>query len=237
VYTSTDTSNNLARKLNFYLESNKDKVLVSADVISDIPFQDILFTNRMDADALPMPPKKSAQRTQKSTRDAVCWNIHKSGIRSQWTVEKLNNNSSPVVFVDDITPESKAIAQFISVFTIPKCNKDLVLKKGMTLEQGKNYLLSKNKEGVVGLSNLPPNHTKVDVLKKFKRKTESDDIANYILSQFPDLKKEMLASKAEYNELVKKYPLITVLNSLGHYSTESAKIVINEINKQSKEDV
>jgi hypothetical protein len=237
VYTSTDTSNNLARKLNFYLESNKDKELVSADVISDIPFQDILFTNRMDADALPMPPKKSAQRTQKSTRDAVCWNIHESGQRSQWTVEKLNNNLSPVVFVDDITPESKAIAKFIPVFNIPKCNKDLVLKKGMTLEQGKKYLLNEHKEGVVGLSNLPMNHTKVNVLKKFKRKTGGDSITNYLFEHFPDLKSKMLQSSKEYDALVNKYPLITVLNSLNHYANNSAKIVIDEINKQSKEDV
>jgi hypothetical protein len=237
VYTSADNSNTLARKLNHYLESNRNKVMVNANDIANIPFQDILFTNRINADALPLPPKNVGQRVQKSTRDAVCWHIHHSGQRSQWTVEKLNNQSAPVVFVDDITPESKAIAQFITVFTIPKCNKDLVLKKGMTLEQGKNYLLSKNKEGVVGLSNLPSDHTKVDVLKKFKRKTESDDLTNYLFEQFPDVKKEMLASSAEYNALVKKYPLITVLNSLGHYSTESAKIVINEINKQSKEDV
>jgi hypothetical protein len=75
------------------------------------------------------------------------------------------------------------------------------------------------------------------VLKKFKRKTESDDLTNYLFEQFPNVKKEMLASSAEYNALVKKYPLITVLNSLGHYSNNSAQIVIDEINKQSKEDV
>jgi len=236
VYTSTDYGNNLARKLNFYLESNKDKVLVSADAISDIPFQDILFTNRIDADALPMPPKKSAQHTQKSTRDAVCWQLHNSGQRSQWTIEKLNNNPTSVVFVDDFNEDIKAIAKFITVINIPKCNKNLVLAKGMTFEEGKNYLLSKNRKGVVGLSNLPQFYQKVDVLKKFKRRTEPDDITNYLLEQFPDLKKEMLAISAEYDALVKKYPLITVLHSLGHYSTNSAQIVIDEINKQSKED-
>jgi hypothetical protein len=183
-----------------------------------------------------MPPKKSAQSTQKSTRDAVCWQLHNSGQRSQWTIEKLNNNPTSVVFVDDFNEDIKAIAKFITVINIPKCNKNLVLAKGMTFEQGKNYLLSKNKKGVVGLSNLPQFYQKVDVLKKFKRRTEPDDITNYLLEQFPDLKKEMLAISAEYNALVKKYPLITVLHSLGHYSTNSAQIVIDEINKQSKED-
>jgi hypothetical protein len=161
VYSSTDNGNNLARKLNFYLESNKDKVLVNADAISDIPFQDILFTNRMDADALPMPPKKSAQRTQKSTRDAICWLISSDGTRSQWTVEKLNNFASPVVYFaeDTLTDDVKKIAEFIQVITVPKCNKDLVLKKGMTLEQGKKFLLSKNKNDALGLNALPHNHT------------------------------------------------------------------------------
>ena len=237
VFSSTDNSNTLARKLNHYLDSNKNAVLVNASDITDIPFQDILFTNRMDADALPMPPKKSAQRTQKSTRDAVCWHINGSGQRSQWTVEKLNNSSLPVVFVDESTPESQAIAEFISVFTIPKCNKDLVLKKGMTLEQGKKYLLSKHREDVIGLSNLPYNHTKINVLKKFRRRTITADLTNYLLQQFPDLQRDVLANKTEFNELIKKYPLITVLDSLsGHFNNDNAQIVIDEINKQSKEN-
>lgn len=155
IYTSTDNGNNLARKLNHYLETNKDKVLVSADAIANIPFQDIIFTNRLDADSLPLPPKKTAQRTQKSTRDAICWKIESNGTRSQWTVEKLNTQSAPVVIVEEITPESRELAPFLLVINVPKCNKDIVLKKGMTIEQGKKYLLSKNKDDVVGLDNLP----------------------------------------------------------------------------------
>jgi hypothetical protein len=208
IYTSTDSGNNLARKLNFYLESNQDKVLVSADAISDIPFQDTLFTNRMDADALPLPPKKSAQRTQKSTRDAVCWNINESGVRSQWTIEKLNSSVYPVVFVDDITPESKALAEFIPVFNIPKCNKDLVLKKGMTLEQGKKYLLSKNKQDALGLSNLPNSWEKINVLKKFNRRKTSASLQVYLLKEFPDLKDEVKNIESKYEKLLKK--LLTV---------------------------
>jgi hypothetical protein len=75
------------------------------------------------------------------------------------------------------------------------------------------------------------------VLKKFKRKTEGDFITNYLFEQFPDLKSKMLQSSKEYHALVNKYPLITVLNSLSHFADNSAKIVIDEINKQSKEDV
>lgn len=236
VIASTE-DNNLARKLNYYLEANKDKVLVNSKDIANIPFQDILFTNRIDADTLPLPPKKSAQRTQKSTKDSMCYLINSRGERTRWTIDELNVDSFPAIFVEEINQESKDIAQFINVFTIPKCNKDLVLKKGMTLEQGKKYLLNEHKEGVVGLSNLPMNHTKVNVLKKFKRKTEGDFITNYLFEQFPDLKSKMLQSSKEYHALVNKYPLITVLNSLSHFADNSAKIVIDEINKQSKEDV
>ena len=237
VFSSTDNGNNLARKLNHYLDSNKNAVLVNASDIANIPFQDILFTNRMDADALPMPPKKSTQRTQKSTRDAVCWNIHESGQRSQWTVEKLNNTSIPVVFVDDITPESKAIAEFITVFNIPKCNKELVLKKGMTLEQGKKFLLSKNKNDALGIIALPHSHKEVKVLSKFENRKTSPDLQNFLMENFSDLKKEVNALQEEYDSILKKYPLIKVLKSLSHYEHEAIDIVINEINKQSKEDV
>jgi hypothetical protein len=238
VYNSTDNGNNLARKLNFYLESNKDKVLVNADAIADIPFQDILFTNRMDADALPMPPKKSTQRTQKSTRDAICWSISSDGTRSQWTVEKLNNSSIPVVYFEDgtATEEIKNIAKFIQVIAVPKCNKDLVLKKGMTLEQGKKYLLSKNKEGVLGFRNLPHDWSKVNVLKKFKRTNINNDLRVYLVSNFPDLNKEFENMNTEYEKLQEKYPLIKVLCGVSHYLHDHIDILINEINKQSKED-
>jgi len=234
VYSSTDNSNNLARKLNHYLDSNKNAVLVNVSDIANIPFQDILFTNRMDADALPMPPKKASQRTQKSTRDAVCWSVSELGTRVQWTIEKLNTHSLPVVFAEEITPEVGAIAKHIDVVIVPKCNKNLVLKKGMTLELGKKYLLSKNRTAVLGFVNLPHSWDKVDVLKKFKRTTISADLRNYLLSNFPDLKKEFKDMNTEYENLQAKYPLIKVLCGLAHYQHDHAKILVDEINKQSK---
>jgi hypothetical protein len=228
--------NNLARKLNYYLESNKDKVLVNGKDIANIPFQDILFTNRMDADALPMPPKKASQRTHKSTRDAVCWAVSEQGTRVQWTIEKLNTHSLPVVFAEEITPEVGAIAKYIDVIIIPKCNKDLVLKRGMTLEQGKKYLLSKNKAEVLGFRNLPHSWDKINVLKKFKRTAISNDLRNYLLTNFPDLNKEFDAMNIEYEKLQTKYPLIKVLCGIAHYQHDHIDILIKEINKQSKEN-
>jgi hypothetical protein len=235
VYTGDDDSgNNLARKLNHYLDANKDKVLVSATAIANIPFQDILFVNRLDANSLPLPPKKISQRTQKSTRDAICWLIESNGTRSQWTVEKLNNYDKPVVFAEEVTDENKEeireLSAFITVIGVPKCNKDLVLKRGMTVEQGKKYLLSKNREDVVGLDTLPHGWEKVNVLKKFKRKKSTDSMQRYLFASFPTLKVEHDTMKSEFNAI------ITVLSSLGYYADNSIKILIDEINKQSKGD-
>lgn len=235
IYSSTEPDNKLARKLNHYLESNKDCTLVRDTDISVVPNNDIIFTERINADTLPLPPKKSSQRTQKSTRDAVCWAVSEQGTRVQWTIEKLNTHSLPVVFAEEITPEVGAIAKYIDVIIIPKCNKDLVLKRGMTLEQGKKYLLSKNKAEVLGFRNLPHSWDKINVLKKFKRTAISNDLRNYLLTNFPDLNKEFDAMNIEYEKLQTKYPLIKVLCGIAHYQHDHIDILVNEINKQSKE--
>jgi hypothetical protein len=237
IYTSSDyTSNTLARKLNHYLESNRDVVLISEQAISVIPHNELIFTNRINADTLPVPPKKTAQRVHKSTRDAICWSINTAGQKSQWTVEKLNTHHSVVVFVDEITPEAREIAGFLTVIIVPKCNKDLVLKSGMTIEEANNFLLSRHKEEVIGVDRLPHDWKKIDVLKNFKPTKASDELQQYLFDKFPKLKEQNTKMNEEFNGLVKKYPLITVLYSLGHYSPNSSKIVIDEINKQSKEN-
>ena len=183
-----------------------------------------------------LPPKKTTQRVQKSTRDAICWEINSNGSRSQMTVERLNNSQVPVVLVDEITTEVKELSAHIMVVNVPKCNKNLVLKKSMTVEQGKKYLLSKHKEDVVGLDNLPHGWEKVNVLKKFKRRKSTDPMQRYLFANFPALKVEHDAMKSELDDLIKKYPLIKVLDSIISYNSDSTKILTNEINKQSKED-
>lgn len=235
VYSTNEPDNVTARKLNYYLEiANNYASLVNEDDITNMPHNKLLFTNRINVSDLPLPPKKVTQRTHKSTRDSICWEINSDGIRSQLTIETLNMRPHAVVLVDDITPEVKAIAEFIKVINVPKCNKDLVLKKCLTIEEGKKYLLSKNKEDVVGLSELPSGWEKIDVLKKFKRKKSGDSIQRYLFSNFPALKAEHDIMKSEFNDLIKKYPLIVVLRE-GLFSSVSSKIVIDEINKQSKE--
>lgn len=237
IFSSTEPDSTLARKLNHYLESNKDRMLVRDTEISVIPNHEILFTERLDADSLPLPPKKTAQRVQKSTRDAICWEVNSNGSRSQMTVERLNNLQVPVVLVDEVTTESKELSAHIMVVNVPKCNKNLILKKGMTVEQGKKYLLSKHKEDAVGLDTLPHGWEKVNVLKKFKRKKSTDPMQRYLFANFPALKVEHDAMKSELIDLIKKYPLIKVLNSISSFNTDSAKILTDEINKQSKENV
>lgn len=234
IFNSKDTSNRLARKLNHYLESNQDTVLINAESIANIPFQDVLFVNRLDADALPLPPKKPSQSVQKSVRDAICWSVHSTG-KYQWSIQTLNGYLSPVVFVDQITQEAEELANHITVINVPKCNKDLVLKKGMTIEQGKKYLLSKHKADVVGLNCLPSQWKKVSVLSKFTRMTESTNLRNYLFKHFPALETEHQIMQSKFNSLAKKYPLITVLDKVADYRGTALQIIIDEINKQSKD--
>jgi hypothetical protein len=56
-----------------------------------------------------------------------------------------------------------------------------------------------------------------------------------LLSNFSDLKKEFQAMNTEYENLHVEYPLIRVLCGLAHYQHDHAKILVDEINKQSKE--
>jgi hypothetical protein len=231
-----DDSNTTARKLNYYLESNKDKVLISKTAISTIPMWDSIFKTVLDVSTLPLPPAKAKALQKKSARDAICWFINVDGERSSHTIDYLNQSSAPSVIVEELTDDAKELARFMRVVMIPKCNKDLVLKKGMSLEQGRKSLLSSNKNEVVGLSNLPFNYDKVDVLKKFKRKTIGSGIQDFLFKHFPNLKKEHDDMQKEYNDLIKKYPLITVLENLDSYKGRIVRIVIDEINKQSKEN-
>jgi hypothetical protein len=57
------------------------------------------------------------------------------------------------------------------------------------------------------------------------------------MESFNDLKKEVDALQSEYDSIIQKYPLIKVLKSLPYYENEAVRITIDEINKQSKEDV
>jgi hypothetical protein len=234
VYSGTESDSTIVRKLNFYLTTNPEAKLIHAASVALIPFQDILFTNRINVDNLPMPTRKVGQRVQKSTKDAICWQIDSYGGKSQWTVDKVNKFSGVLVFVDTVDAEALKLSEFLHVMSVPKCNKDLVTKKGMTLEQGKKYLLDENKSKMLGLKNLPGGWNSVEVLKKFKKKEIFHDLEDYLLSNFPDLKAEFDAMNKEYVDLITKYPLIKVLSAVDYYDKVAVKILADEINKQTK---
>jgi hypothetical protein len=98
--------------------------------------------------------------------------------------------------------------------------------------------MKKHKDDVLALDfHITPHFNKVDVLKKFRRSTMNLELKNYILINFPDLQAKVDAIKKEYSQIVEKYPLLRVLNLNRITETNLINILIDEINKQSKEAV
>jgi len=221
----------LSRRLNEYLRKNPTAVLIMCDKLSQIPHAKELFDIIIDSTTLPVPPANVSSKQKKSTRDSIVWKLGLNG-RQQFTVEELNNRATAIVLADQATSELSTISRFIDVFIVPKSNRDLVLKKGMTLEEGKKYLLSKHGKDVVGLGGLPARHSEVKALKKFTgRSSIPDDLRSYLLSIDPSLKQKQDDLQAEYEALVNKHPLIKVLCELGHYS-RNANIIVDILNKE-----
>lgn len=221
----------LSRRLNEYLRKNPTAVLIMCDKLSQIPHAKELFDIIIDSTTLPTPPANVSSKQKKSTRDSIVWKLHSDG-RQQFTVDHLNNRPTPVILAEEATPELSKISKFMDVFIVPKSNKDLVLKKGMTLEEGKKYLLSKHSKDVVGLRGLPARHSDVKALKKFTGKFSiPDDLRSYLLTIDPSLMKKQDDLQAEYEALVKKHPLIKVLCELGHYS-RNANVIVDILNKE-----
>jgi hypothetical protein len=221
----------LSRRLNEYLRKNPTAVLIMCDKLSQIPHAKELFDIIIDSTTLPVPPANVSAKQKKSTRDSIVWKLGLN-CRQQFTVEELNNRATAIVLADEATPELSTISRFIDVFIVPKSNRDLVLKKGMTLDEGKKYLLSKHGKDVIGLGGLPARHSQVKALKKFTgRSSIHDDLRAYLLSIDPSLKQKQDDLQAEYDALVDKHPLIKVLCELGHYS-RNANIIVDILNKE-----
>ena len=230
--TSKETkTGTLPRRLNEYLRKNPTAVLIMCDNLTQIPHVKELFDIIIDSTTLPLPPANVSAKQKKTTRDSIVWLINSNG-RMQQTVENLNCYPHSAVIVDEISEEIYKVSKFLRVYLIPKSNKDLVLKKGMTLEEGKKYLLSKHSKDVVGLGGLPAKHKEVKALKKFAGKSSlSDDLRAYLLTIDPSLQQKQDDLQAEYDALVTKHPLIKVLCELGHYS-RNANIIVDILNKE-----
>lgn len=232
-------SNQVARKLNHYIQqhpNNKEIRVYSFEEIKKIPFFEKFLTTIIDADTLPMPPKNVAPRTAKTTRDAIVWKLtpNSNSEKSKYTIDEMNSwySSNNIVFIEEITEEARDLSLFLPVFIIPKCNKDLITKKGLTIEQGQQLLLKENR-GSTGLSNLPNKFTEITLLSKFKRIKVALDLQNYLRMIDPILDKELDDSKREYESLLAKYPLLTLLSQVSNHAA-GYNILISEINKHYK---
>lgn len=230
--TSKETKNGtLSRRLNEYLRKNPTAVLILCDTMSQLPCAKELFDIIIDSTTLPTPPANVSTKQKKTTRDSIVWLINSNG-RMQQTVEHLNNYPHSAVLVNEISDEIYKMSKFLRVYLIPKSNKDLVLKKGMTLEEGKKYLLSKHSKDVVGLDGLPARYKEVKALKKFVgRSSLPDDLRAYLLTIDPSLQQKQDDLQAEYDALVNKHPLIKILDELAHYS-RNAHIIVDLLNKE-----
>ena len=225
-----DKLGTLARRLNYFLDSNTSATLLVCSDLTKVPHARELFDLILDSTTLAIPPSKP------STKDAIVWGVNVNGDKYQLTVEMLNQKQDQCVILDDptLTPEIIQLSKFINVYIIPKANKDLVTKKGFTPAKGVKYLLDKNSKEVVGLRNLVNGWDKVNVLKDFRRCTISGDLETFLKKNDPALAKQQKDMQDLYDAALNKYPLIRVLYDLSTYSTKSSATVIKIVNEQSK---
>jgi hypothetical protein len=222
----------IARKINAYLEQNQNTRVFITKKASDIPFAKELIKTILDVSTMSLPaPTPKALKPKKSTRDAIVWRLAPNS-RNQTTVEQLNTASGVCVIVYDLTPEAQKLSQFINVYLVPKINKDLILKQGMTVEEGQKYLLSKHNKECVPVYGLPYVFKKINMLKKFDKPSIEDALLSFLWSLKPELKQKQETLQAEYKSLEDKFPLIKVLKDLSTYNTMSQQIVIDLLNKE-----
>jgi len=230
-------SNTLARRLNHYLDQNPSVVLCICPDLNLIPHVKELFDIILDSNAMAVPASvPKIAKPKKSTHDAIVWAVNQDGGKNQYTVENLNTRTPPCVILHDatLTPEVIELAKFMDVFIVPKTNKDLVTKKGMTPEKGVKYLLDKYSKEVIGLRNLVTGWSKIDVLKDLRKCTLAIDLESFLKKNDPALAKQQKDMQDLYDVALNKYPLIRVLHDLSTYSMTSAATVIKTVNEQSK---
>jgi len=233
-----DKAGTLARRLNYFLDSNTSATLLVCSDLTKVPHARELFDLILDSTTLAIPPAKPrVPVVKKSTKDAIVWGVNVNGDKYQLTVERLNKKQDQCVILHDstLTPEIIQLSKFINVYIIPKTNKDLVTKKGLTPEKGIKYLLDKNSKEVVGLRNLVNGWEKVNVLKDFRKCTISGDLETFLKKNDPALAKQQKDMQGLYDAALNKYPLIRVLYDLSTYSTNSSATIIKTVNEQSKE--
>jgi hypothetical protein len=238
VDTSTDSNEGtLARRLNYYLSLHPEKTLILTSP-NAIPYCTEIFDTIIKSETLPLPPKNNTPKPPKSTREVFVFRVHRSGHTSQQTVESFNRDSLSCVGVDEVTEEAQVLASFLPVYRIPKSNKKLVTRKYLSIEEGIAHLSKLHKEdSLIGIAQVSTCVKKLEVMKDviFADGVGSDLLA-FLESKNPQLKDKRKANKAKFDELLKKYPLIQVLMGVHTYDSNNIKILVSEINKQTKDN-
>jgi hypothetical protein len=229
--------NTLAKRLNHYLDTNRDvKQLVIIDTPNQIPHIKLLFKNSIDSLNLPKPLPKARNSNSKSAGDSYVYRLMNNGSPDMMIrIDTFNKEIEKWVMVEEVTPEAKELSRFMKVARIPKCNKKMVTIKGITVEQGQKILLARHTKDVIGLQTWQLGFEKLDVLSKFTKITNVDsNLRTYLLKLDPTLVDIAKKTQDNFAKIELKYPLISVLKELGSYSNNSRKIIVDEINKQSK---
>lgn len=236
VDTSGDSNpGTLARRLNHWLSSNSDMQMV-IESSANIPHCAEIFHTIIKSETLPLPPKNTTPKPPKSTSDSFVFRIHGGGHSSQVSVRAFNSFPGACVIVDEVTPEALELAPFVNVYRIPKCNKALVTKKCMTIDEGIKHLVKSYKEEcLIGLTGASTQVQKLPVMKAIVFSSGiTSDLLKFLDSKEPSIKAKRKANKESYDNILAKYPLIKVLNDIAHYQSEHIKILVEEINKQTK---
>lgn len=222
IKTAKDTNKGtLARRINNYVLQKSVTALVMSE---DIPFESELFQTIINSETLPMP---SVNRTlgspKKSTKTSIAYIKNCHGSKMQTTMDRVNGDPRPSLIYEE--GMDLYLAQFFTIYEIPKANKDLLTKKLFTEQEAHAELLKRKSEalslschnfkGIKSLSHISAlTHEK---LKRYLMKDES-------------FRKELDVIKELEYSLIEKYPLMKVLRD--SLSKESVKILTDEINKQ-----
>jgi hypothetical protein len=225
IKTNNETNlGNLSRRLNHYVDQHKRKIVISA---TDIPFEKELFDTIIQSETLPMPLAKPAVR-QKATGESIAFERLDRGERRQVKMRDVNfDNRKAILFEEgmDVT-----LANWFSIYEIPKANKDALTKKLLTVKEANDILLTRKASALTASC---PNFEKIKPLSHLKFPADYS-LKNYLIKISPEFAKEVDDLKNLENELVKKYPLMEVLKWSTH-NKNCTNILVNEINKQIKE--
>jgi hypothetical protein len=113
----------------------------------------------------------------------------------------------------------------------------MITKKFLTIDEGIRWLLKSNKEdALIGVTGVSTSVKNLPIMKDVVFSAGVPlDLLEFLESEEPKIKPKLIANRERYDKLLAKYPLIKVLNGMDSYCREHIKILVDEINKQSKD--